>query len=202
MASATVTEAGVETVAASTLCGSTLRCRLSAIADSDPPASDSCTPLFTESVGTWDWPNTDDSESDRVERCRGEGAPSPNDAARWAVEGSTAPVAVEITGAASTVPCLVGDRSVEMSEKEPRSLVESATVAGDGSRDVTGDRWTPSGETEDTTIADLAVALNTGQIKTGSASRSDRIAKYNQLLRIEEELGSAGIYAGSLFPFV
>ncbi len=53
-----------------------------------------------------------------------------------------------------------------------------------------------SGETEDTTIADLAVALNTGQIKTGSASRSDRIAKYNQLLRIEEELGSAAIYPG------
>lgn len=57
-----------------------------------------------------------------------------------------------------------------------------------------------SGETEDTTIADLAVALNTGQIKTGSASRSDRIAKYNQLLRIEEELGSVGSYPGkSLF---
>lgn len=53
-----------------------------------------------------------------------------------------------------------------------------------------------SGETEDTTIADLAVALNTGQIKTGSASRSDRIAKYNQLLRIEEELGDAAIYPG------
>ncbi len=53
-----------------------------------------------------------------------------------------------------------------------------------------------SGETEDTTIADLAVALNTGQIKTGSASRSDRIAKYNQLLRIEEELGDMGIYPG------
>ena len=53
-----------------------------------------------------------------------------------------------------------------------------------------------SGETEDTTIADLAVALNTGQIKTGSASRSDRIAKYNQLLRIEEELGSAGFFPG------
>ncbi|MEM1322123.1 MAG: phosphopyruvate hydratase [Bacteroidota bacterium] len=53
-----------------------------------------------------------------------------------------------------------------------------------------------SGETEDTTIADLAVALNTGQIKTGSASRSDRIAKYNQLLRIEEELGDSGIYPG------
>ena len=53
-----------------------------------------------------------------------------------------------------------------------------------------------SGETEDTTIADLAVALNTGQIKTGSASRSDRIAKYNQLLRIQEELGDAAIYPG------
>ncbi|MFT4154852.1 phosphopyruvate hydratase [Parafilimonas sp.] len=51
-----------------------------------------------------------------------------------------------------------------------------------------------SGETEDTTIADLAVALNCGQIKTGSASRTDRLAKYNQLLRIEEELGNSGIY--------
>ena len=53
-----------------------------------------------------------------------------------------------------------------------------------------------SGETEDTTIADLAVALNTGQIKTGSASRSDRVAKYNQLLRIEEELGDSAFYPG------
>ncbi len=53
-----------------------------------------------------------------------------------------------------------------------------------------------SGETEDTTIADLAVALNCGQIKTGSASRSDRVAKYNQLLRIEEELGSTAVYPG------
>jgi len=53
-----------------------------------------------------------------------------------------------------------------------------------------------SGETEDTTIADLAVALNTGQIKTGSASRSDRVAKYNQLLRIEEELTDAAVYPG------
>ena len=53
-----------------------------------------------------------------------------------------------------------------------------------------------SGETEDTTIADLAVALNTGQIKTGSASRSDRIAKYNQLLRIEEELGDSAVFPG------
>ncbi len=57
-----------------------------------------------------------------------------------------------------------------------------------------------SGETEDATIADLAVALSTGQIKTGSASRSDRMAKYNQLLRIEEELGDAAQYGGPLFP--
>ncbi|MCA9178365.1 MAG: phosphopyruvate hydratase [Planctomycetales bacterium] len=57
-----------------------------------------------------------------------------------------------------------------------------------------------SGETEDATIADLAVALNTGQIKTGSASRSDRMAKYNQLLRIEEELGEQATYGGPLFP--
>ena len=53
-----------------------------------------------------------------------------------------------------------------------------------------------SGETEDSTIADLAVATNCGQIKTGSLARSDRTAKYNQLLRIEEELGSQAIYAG------
>ena len=53
-----------------------------------------------------------------------------------------------------------------------------------------------SGETEDTTIADLVVALNTGQIKTGSISRSERIAKYNRLLRIEEELAVAAVYAG------
>jgi enolase len=56
-----------------------------------------------------------------------------------------------------------------------------------------------SGETEDSTIADLAVAMSTGQIKTGSASRSDRMAKYNQLLRIEEQLGDAAQYGGPLF---
>jgi enolase len=56
-----------------------------------------------------------------------------------------------------------------------------------------------SGETEDNTIADLAVALNTGQIKTGSASRSDRMAKYNQLIRIEEELGSVAYFPGKKF---
>ncbi len=59
-----------------------------------------------------------------------------------------------------------------------------------------------SGETEDTTIADLAVALNTGMIKTGSASRSDRIAKYNQLLRIEEILGNSARYLGKDFKYV
>ena len=53
-----------------------------------------------------------------------------------------------------------------------------------------------SGETEDTTIADLAVATNAGQIKTGAPSRSERVAKYNQLLRIEEDLGTAAVYPG------
>lgn len=59
-----------------------------------------------------------------------------------------------------------------------------------------------SGETEDNTIADLAVALNCGQIKTGSASRSDRMSKYNQLLRIEAELGDAAVYPGKRFKFI
>ena len=53
-----------------------------------------------------------------------------------------------------------------------------------------------SGETEDTTIADLAVALNAGQIKTGAPNRSERVAKYNQLVRIEEDLGAAARYPG------
>jgi len=58
-----------------------------------------------------------------------------------------------------------------------------------------------SGETEDTTIADLAVATNCGQIKTGAPARSERVAKYNQLLRIEEELDDAARYAGrGAFP--
>ena len=58
-----------------------------------------------------------------------------------------------------------------------------------------------SGETEDTTIADLAVALNCGQIKTGAPARSERVAKYNQLLRIEQTLGAAAKYAGrDAFP--
>ena len=59
-----------------------------------------------------------------------------------------------------------------------------------------------SGETDDTTIADIAVATNAGQIKTGSLSRTDRLAKYNQLLRIEEELGDNAIYGGEMFRFL
>ncbi|MDR2603084.1 MAG: phosphopyruvate hydratase, partial [Puniceicoccales bacterium] len=59
-----------------------------------------------------------------------------------------------------------------------------------------------SGETEDTTIADIAVATNVGQIKTGSMSRTDRICKYNQLMRIEEHLGKEAIYAGKIISFI
>jgi enolase len=74
---------------------------------------------------------------------------------------------------------------------ETLDAVEMALRAGYGA--VMSHR---SGETEDTTIADLAVATNCGQIKTGSLARSDRTAKYNQLLRIEAELGAAAVYAG------
>jgi enolase len=74
---------------------------------------------------------------------------------------------------------------------ETRDAVEMAHAAG--WRAIVSHR---SGETEDTTIADLVVALGTGQIKTGSVSRSERIAKYNRLLRIEEELGDTAAYAG------
>jgi enolase len=71
---------------------------------------------------------------------------------------------------------------------------DAIRMAGDaGYRSVISHR---SGETEDTFIADLAVATNAGQIKTGSLSRSDRVAKYNQLLRIAHELGDAAVYAG------
>jgi len=73
--------------------------------------------------------------------------------------------------------------------------IERAALAGYTS--VTSHR---SGETEDATIADLAVAMQTGQIKTGSLSRTDRVCKYNQLLRIEEELGAAARYGGQWFP--
>jgi enolase len=78
---------------------------------------------------------------------------------------------------------------------ETIAAIELASQAGYSS--ITSHR---SGETEDATIADLAVALETGQIKTGSASRSDRVAKYNQLLRIEEQLGESARFGGSQFP--
>ena len=74
-----------------------------------------------------------------------------------------------------------------------RNARRDGDAAAAGYRCVSSHR---SGETEDSTIADLAVGTAAGQIKTGSASRSDRVAKYNQLLRIEEELGSAAKYAG------
>jgi enolase len=73
----------------------------------------------------------------------------------------------------------------------PASAVEMAFKAG-----YTAVMSHRSGETEDSTIADLAVATNCGQIKTGSSSRSDRLAKYNQLIRIEEELGKSATYSG------
>ncbi len=78
---------------------------------------------------------------------------------------------------------------------ETIAAIDLASQAGYSS--ITSHR---SGETEDATIADLAVALETGQIKTGSASRSDRVAKYNQLLRIEEQLGETARFGGSHFP--
>ncbi len=78
---------------------------------------------------------------------------------------------------------------------ETIAAIDLASQAGYSS--ITSHR---SGETEDATIADLAVALETGQIKTGSASRSDRVAKYNQLLRIEEQLGEEARFGGSHFP--
>ncbi len=72
--------------------------------------------------------------------------------------------------------------------------IEAVTICqNNGWTAVTSHR---SGETEDSTIADLSVALNMGQIKTGAPARSDRVAKYNQLLRIEEELGDNGAYLG------
>ena len=77
------------------------------------------------------------------------------------------------------------------------SLTETLeAIALAGSRGYTSVISHRSGETEDSTIADIAVALNAGQIKTGAPARSDRVAKYNQLLRIEEELGSRAVYPG------
>ena len=92
---------------------------------------------------------------------------------------------ISITVPQEEVALLIGSRG------ETLDAIEMAHRAGYTS--VTSHR---SGETEDATIADIAVATNSGQIKTGSLSRSDRIAKYNQLLRIEEELDTAAVYPG------
>ena len=91
---------------------------------------------------------------------------------------------------------LLGDEVYEVcgekgSLSETLEAIEMAQRAGFTA--VTSHR---SGETEDTTIADIAVATNSGQIKTGAPSRTDRVAKYNRLLRIEDQLGSAAVYAG------
>ncbi len=93
-------------------------------------------------------------------------------------------------------PTAFSSRSTR-SARSPRPSRPSSWPSRNGYTAVTSHR---SGETEDATIADLAVALGTGQIKTGSASRTDRMAKYNQLLRIEEILGGAALYGGPLFP--
>ena len=90
------------------------------------------------------------------------------------------------------VNLLTGSMNVEVSEPGVSTAIEQA-VSKAGYTAVLSHR---SGETEDTTIADIAVATNCGQIKTGSMSRTDRMAKYNQLIRIEEELGDMAVYAG------
>ena len=103
---------------------------------------------------------------------------------------------------------MAGERSTKIvatlgpssdSRERLRALIEAVRLAHDnGYTAVMSHR---SGETEDATIADLAVALGTGQIKTGAPARTDRVAKYNQLLRIEEELGARAGYPGwAAFP--
>src|SRR5438552_2688680 len=132
------------------------------------------------------------------------GAPSFREALRWAAEIFHALGALlHERGFVTTVGDEGGYAPSLASNEAAIELVQIGTVtetieaiemaAGAGWRSVISHR---SGETEDTTIADLTVALNTGQIKTGSISRSERIAKYNRLLRIEEELGEAAEYAG------
>ena len=81
-------------------------------------------------------------------------------------------------------------------EEDWARLVSAAEAMAIGTAGYTAMMSHRSGETEDTTIADLAVAVNCGQIKSGAPARSDRVAKYNQLLRIEEELGDAAVFAG------
>ena len=97
----------------------------------------------------------------------------------------------------TTVPCVIAANALLVKLNQIGTLTETIEAVDichrAGWKAVTSHR---SGETEDATIADLAVALNTGQIKTGAPARSDRVAKYNQLLRIEGELGDNAVYAG------
>ena len=85
----------------------------------------------------------------------------------------------------------IGKRTCEINKEEALEAIALANRSGYAA--ILSHR---SGETEDTTIADLAVAVNAGQIKSGAPSRSDRVAKYNRLLRIEEELGGSSQYPG------
>ena len=109
---------------------------------------------------------------------------------RWLYDTLTANAPDVVT--AATVPALAAAMGAEAATlTESIAAIEMSHRAG----------WTVvvshrSGESEDSTIADLVVAFNTGQIKTGAPARSDRIAKYNQLMRIEEQLGDNAVYAG------
>ena len=129
----------------------------------------------------WDgWKQTD--RSDRQNAASSSAmifsSPTPSDCKRGITEHIANSILVKVNQIGSLTETL---EAVEMAHKAGYTAVMSHR----------------SGETEDATIADLAVATNCGQIKTGSLARSDRLAKYNQLLRIEEELGTQALYAGA-----
>ena len=104
---------------------------------------------------------------------------------------------LEQEGLAVTIP-RKGAEVAKMTEKDMEDVLQIRDALDELAASIACEQMTKeqlcSGETEDATIADIAVATNSGQIKTGSLSRSDRMAKYNQLLRIEEELGSLAVY--------
>lgn len=117
------------------------------------------------------------------------GAPSFKECLRWCAEVFHALAAIlKERGLATSVGDEGGFAPALKSDEEAIKMAHKAGYTAISSH--------RSGETADTTIADLAVALNTCQIKTGAPSRSERVAKYNQLLRIEEELGASAVYPG------
>ena len=117
------------------------------------------------------------------------GAPSFKECLRWCAEVFHALAAIlKERGLATSVGDEGGFAPALKSDEEAIKMAHKAGYTAISSH--------RSGETADTTIADLAVALNTCQIKTGASSRSERVAKYNQLLRIEEELGASAVYPG------